>query len=260
MTKLVAAGKTHPDVIKSNKENNGSDVEVVDEKQVDKKLEPKSCKVMLTRLRSKENNKMDDENKMEVDAKEQKTPEVKLDDETSGDEGNTAESVAKKAYNKASANKDPSTPVGNNSRPAMTSLSSSKKKKTDAEKALANQIRLENLKKKEEEENKKKEARLKVEEERRKLKAEAEERKAERLKLEEERRKRKAEEEERKAENRRKMEELRQKREEEKLKREEEKIKQLEEKLEKEKEVEKQRLEKLEKERYDIKSLMIMIE
>lgn len=248
LTKLVAAGKTHPDVIKSNKENNNSEVEILEDKKQVKKVESKNCKVILTRLNSKEKAN-DTDSKMEVDVIEQTTPEVKLDEETSGDE-TSAENVARKVYNRAAASKDPSTPVGNTSRPAMSSsLSSTKKKKTDAEKQLANQIRLENLKKKEEEEQKRKEARLKQEEERRKLKAEAEERKAERLKLEEEKRKRRAEEEERKAENRRKMEELRQKREEEKLKREEEKIKQMEEKLEKEKDLEKQRLEKLEKER-----------
>lgn len=168
-----------------------------------------------------------------------KTPEiVKIDSES---EDNTATIKTNSTYN-------PSTPTAQSVQ-RKPSLSSTKKRKTESEKNLANQIRLENLKKKEEEERERKEARLKLEEERKKRKLEEEERKKERLKREEENRKRRGEEEERKAENRRKMEELRQKREEDKIKREEERIKQMEEKLKRDEDLEKQKQERLEKER-----------
>ena len=168
LRKLTTVAKTHPDNVKSSSKSN-SDIEIIEEKEnIKQQIETKKCKVVLTRLNSK--NKAIAEDQMDVDAKEQehKTPEVQLDD-TIEDE-DTNEDVAKSVVNLAS--KDPSTPVGNTVKPGMASLSSSKKTKTpksEAERQLANQTRLENLKKKEEEQRKREEARLKQEEERRKV-------------------------------------------------------------------------------------------
>merc|ERR1739836_337646 len=127
-----------------------------------------------------ENNKKNSDDKMIVDKCETENNKKNSDDKkepvevTKTSEIVISESEDNTASIKTNSTNNPSTPTAQTVQ-RKPSLSSTKKRKTEAEKILANQIRLENLKKKEEEERERKEARMRLEEERKKRKLEEEE-------------------------------------------------------------------------------------